>query len=72
MTLKITALALSMAVALSACSKKEETVLPETSAPVEQAAPQAVLHFGRGAVAPSEAGEEKIERSYDRIAFFCN
>ena len=44
MTLKITALALGMAVALSACSKKEETVPPEVSVPVEQAAPQAVVY----------------------------
>lgn len=45
MKFKMTALALGMAVALAACSKKEETVAPETAAPVvEQTAPQAVAY----------------------------
>jgi len=44
MNFKTSAIALGMAVALAACSKKEETVAPEAAAPVEQAVPQAVAY----------------------------
>lgn len=44
MKFKTSAIALGLAVALAACSKKEETVAPEAAAPIEQAAPQAVAY----------------------------
>jgi YVTN family beta-propeller protein len=44
MKFKTSAIALGLAVALAACSKKEEAVALEAAAPVEQAAPQAVAY----------------------------
>jgi YVTN family beta-propeller protein len=44
MKLTTTVIALSIAVALAACSKKEEKIAPEAVAPAEQTAPQAVAY----------------------------